>query len=133
MDWKIVSTGSAFEKNGTFSRAIYDDEWVFVSGTSGFDYQTMAISEDFEEQLRQTWRNIDAALVAAGSHLGEIVSYFIFLTDRTNARLLGQIQKQILPHRPTGTLVCTDLVDERMKVEITVTAKRRAVFAREGG
>jgi len=128
MTFKSVSTGSAFEKNGTFSRAIYDDEWVFVSGTSGFDYQTMAISDDFSEQLRQTWKNIEAALTQAGSHLGEIVSYVIYLTDRADARLLGQIQKQILPHRPTGTLVCTGLVDPRMKVEITVTAKRGATF-----
>ncbi len=126
MSWKSVSSDSPYEKAGTYSRALYDAEWVFVSGTTGFDYKTMTISDDFSEQARQTWRNITDALRQAGSDLDEIVSYVIYVTDRSVVRTLQQIHKEILPHRPTGTLVCAQLVDERMKIEITVTAKRKS-------
>ena len=121
--WKYVTTGSDFEKRGGFSRVMHDEEWVFVSGTTGFDYSTMSISDDFATQVRQTWRNIEAALTAAGSHLGEIVSFLIILTDRGDYPTLVE-QGTFTPHHPSGTLIIAQLLDPRMKIEIQVTAKR---------
>ena len=123
MPWAYVSTGSTFEEQVGFSRAMYDDAWVFVSGTTGFDYATMTISDDFEEQARQTWVNVRRALEEAGSHLGEIVSFLIVLADRADFPKLLDIANG-LPHRPSGTLIVAQLLDPRMKIEIQVTAKR---------
>jgi enamine deaminase RidA (YjgF/YER057c/UK114 family) len=125
MAWQTISTGSTFEQLAPYSRAMYDDEWVFVSGTSGFDYATMTISEDVVEQARQTWKNITATLEKAGSNLSEIVSFLLIFPNRTDLGKIGQVMKEVLPHKPTGTAICASLVDERIKIEIQVTAKRQ--------
>jgi len=125
MAWQTISTGSTFEQQAPYSRAMYDDEWVFVSGTTGFDYNTMAISEDVAAQARQTWKNIANALEKAGSTLGEIVSFLLILPNREDLGVIGQVMKEVLPHKPTGTAICAGLVDPRIKVEIQVTAKKK--------
>ena len=125
MAWRTISTGSTFEEQASYSRALFDDDWVFVSGTTGFDYPTMTISDDIGEQVRQTWKNIAAALEKAGSNLGEIVQYLLILPNREDIGVVGQVMKEVLPHKPTGTALCANLVDPRIKVEIQVTAKRQ--------
>lgn len=125
MTWQTISTGSTFEQQAPYSRAMYDDEWVFVSGTTGFDYATMSISDDVAAQARQTWKNIADALEKAGSHVGEIVSFLLIFPNREDLGVIGQIMKEVLPHKPTGTAICANLVDPRIKIEIQVTAKRQ--------
>jgi enamine deaminase RidA (YjgF/YER057c/UK114 family) len=125
MTWQTISTGSTFEQQAPYSRAMYDDEWVFVSGTTGFDYATMSISDDVAAQARQTWKNIADALEKAGSHVGEIVSFLLIFPNREDLGVIGQIMKEVLPHKPTGTAICANLVDPRIKLEIQVTAKRQ--------
>lgn len=125
MAWRTISTGSTFEQQAPYSRALYDDEWVFVSGTTGFDYATMTISEDVREQTRQTWKNIADALEKAGSSLGDIVSFLLILPNRADLEAVGQVMKEVLPHKPTGTAICADLVDPRIRVEIQVTARKK--------
>ena len=127
MSWRYVTTGSAFEEKGGFSRVMHDDEWVFVSGTTGFDYSTMSISEDFADQVRQTWKNIESALQQAGSNLGQIVSFLIVLTDRADYPKLIELGN-FMPHRSSGTLIVAQLLDPKMKIEIQVTAKRKTSF-----
>src|SRR5260370_8002558 len=63
---KLISSGSSFEREIGYSRAVVDGEWVFVSGTTGFDYQTMTISKSVVEQTEQAVKNIQTALVQAG-------------------------------------------------------------------
>src|SRR5215207_9538501 len=70
---RLISFGSAFEAQGGYSRAVVDGEWVFVAGTTGFDYAAMTISEDPAEQARQTFRNIERALAEAGATLADVV------------------------------------------------------------
>jgi enamine deaminase RidA (YjgF/YER057c/UK114 family) len=125
MPWQTISTGSTFEQQAPYSRALFDDDWVFVSGTTGFNYTTMTIADDVGEQARQTWKNIADALHTAGSNLGEIVQFLLILPNREDLGVIGQVMKEVLPHKPTGTAICADLVDPRIKVEIQVTAKRQ--------
>src|ERR1041384_1847357 len=73
MPRKLISSGSPFEKKAGYSRAVVQDEWVFVAGTTGFDYATMSISKDLAEQVHQTFRNISAALEKAGATLADVV------------------------------------------------------------
>ena len=125
MTWQTLSSGSSFEQQAPYSRAMFDDEWVFVSGTTGFDYATMIISDDVGEQARRTWENIAEVLEKAGSNLGEIVQFLLIFPNREDLSVIGQVMKEVLPHKPTGTAICANLVDPRIKIEIQVTAKRK--------
>jgi enamine deaminase RidA (YjgF/YER057c/UK114 family) len=126
MTWKKISTGSTFEKMASYSRALYDDEWVFVSGTSGFDYTTMEISDDFGTQARQMWKNVASALEQAGSGLDEIVSFLLVIKDLRDLPVNREILKEVMPHKPTGMAISAVMVDERIKVEVQATAKKKA-------
>ena len=125
MTWQTLSSGSSFEQQAPYSRAMFDDEWVFVSGTTGFDYATMIISDDVGEQARRTWKNIADVLEKAGSNLEEIVQFLLIFPNREDLAVIGQVMKEVLPHKPTGTAICANLVDPRIKIEIQVTAKRK--------
>jgi len=125
MTWQTLSSGSSFEQQAPYSRAMFDDEWVFVSGTTGFDYATMIISDDVGEQARRTWKNIADVLEKAGSNLEEIVQFLLIFPNREDLGVIGQVMKEVLPHKPTGTAICANLVDPRIKIEIQVTAKRK--------
>lgn len=122
---KLISSGSSFEKTAGYSRALVDGEWVFVSGTTGFDYETMTISADLAEQVHQTFRNIEKALKQAGASLKDVVRAF-YIVPRADdwpaiAPILGQYFGDI---RPTNTAIVAGLVDPRMRIEIEVTARK---------
>lgn len=125
MTRRLISSGSAFEKTAGYSRAVVDGDWVFVSGTTGFDYDKMSISEDVVEQAHQTFRNISAALEKAGASLKDVVRARYILVDAadwtTVAPVFGEYFGEI---RPANTTIVCGLVDPRMKIEIEVTAKR---------
>jgi len=124
---KLISSGSAFEKVGGYSRAVVDGDFVFVSGTTGFDYAKSTISDDLEEQVHQTFRNINAALAQAGAALTDVVraNYIVpRLEDWPQiAPMLGRYFGDI---RPASTAIVAALVDPRMRIEIEVTARKPA-------
>lgn len=125
-DRRLISSGSAFEKVAGYSRAVVDGEWVFVSGTTGFDYAAMTIDEDVVQQTHQTFRNIEAALSQAGASLVDVVRANYIVPNAadwpTITPILGQYFGEI---RPASTAIIAGLVDPRMKIEIEVTARRR--------
>jgi enamine deaminase RidA (YjgF/YER057c/UK114 family) len=120
-----ISSGSTFEELAGYSRAIADGEWVFVSGTTGFDYKASTISADVVEQTHQCFRNIEWALEQAGAKLKHMVRIQIHLADAADftkvAPVIGQYCREA---RPANTTVVSQLVDPRMKIEIEVTARR---------
>lgn len=124
---RLISSGSAFEKVAGYSRAVIDGDWIFVSGTTGFDYAKMSISEDVIEQTRQTFRNIEAALQQAGSSLKDVVRARYIIADPADwpkvAPVFGEYFGEI---RPASTAIVCGLVDPKMKIEIEVTAKRQS-------
>ena len=126
MSRRLISSGSSFEALAGYSRAVVDGDMIYVAGTTGFDYKAGSISPDVGEQTRQTFRNIAAALAQADASLADVVRIVVYLVRRedfkTVAPILGEHLKDI---RPANTTVVTDLIDERMLVEIEVTAKRR--------
>lgn len=125
MSRSLISSGSDFEKVAGYSRAVVDGKWVFVSGTTGFDYAAGTIADDVAEQTRQTFRNIAAALDKAGASLKDIVRIRVYLADAadfaTVAPILGEHLGDV---RPANTTVACQMIDPRMKVEIEVTARR---------
>jgi enamine deaminase RidA (YjgF/YER057c/UK114 family) len=123
---KLISSGSSFEKLASFSRAVVDGDWVFVSGTTGYDYSTMTISPDLEAQTRQTFANISSALAQAGCTLDDVVRVHYYLTDQSYFEKVAPICGEYFKNaRPAATALVCALVSSAMKIEIEVTARRR--------
>ena len=122
-DRKLISSGSPFEQTIGYSRAVVDGRWVFASGTTGFDYATMSISESVVEQAEQCFRNITHALAQAGASLADVVRVHYILTRREDFEPIWPVlQKHFGKVRPACTAIVAGLVDPRMLVEVEVTA-----------
>ena len=123
---KLISSGSTFEAAIGYSRAVIDGEWMFVSGTTGFDYATMKISDDVAEQADQTFRNIEAAMKQGGFELADVVRVHYLLSNAADfEKCWPVLQKYLGDVRPAATMFVAGLADPRMKIEIEVTAKKR--------
>lgn len=124
MTRQLISSGSELERRFAYSRAVVDGEWVFVSGTTGMNYQTGDMPEDVVAQTEQLFENIDRALKQAGASMADIVRINTFMTDPAEVGALEPVLNKWLGDvRPASTLVITGLVDPRMKIEIEVTAR----------
>jgi 2-iminobutanoate/2-iminopropanoate deaminase len=127
---RLISSGSRFETEIGFSRAVVDGEWIFVSGTTGFDYAAMTISDDVAAQCEQALRNIAAVLKEAGADMADIVRVNYILPERGDFPPCWPVlQRYFGESRPASTMIVAGLLDERMKIEIEVTARRRGASA----
>lgn len=123
---KLISSGSSFEAVAGYSRAVVDGDFVFVSGTTGYDYATMTISPDVVEQTHQTFRNIGAALAEAGCTLDDVVRARYLIVDAADFPKVAPIFGQYFGKaRPAATAQICGLIEPAMKIEIEVTARRR--------
>nr|WP_286193516.1 RidA family protein [Boseongicola sp. H5] len=120
----MITSGSAFEAEIGYSRAVVCDGWVFVAGTTGFDYATMEIGADVATQAEQTFRNIDMALREAGAGMRDVVRVRYILPDRADWEPCWPVTRAWLGEvRPAATMIVAALQDPRMKIEIEVTAR----------
>jgi enamine deaminase RidA (YjgF/YER057c/UK114 family) len=125
MTRKLISSGSPFEEQIGYSRAVVDGEWIFVSGTTGFDYATMTISADVTEQADQCLQNIRNALRRAGADLTDVVRVTYILPKAEDFEPCWPVLRRHFGEvRPAATMICAGLLDPRMKIEIEVTARR---------
>ena len=125
MGRKRISQGSTFERDIGFSRAVVDKRWVFVSGTTGYDYSTMTISDDVVEQCRQTLANVDDALVRAGSCADDVVRVRYMVPNRADFEPCWPLLREYFADAlPAATLTIVDLLTPAMKFEIEVTAHK---------
>jgi enamine deaminase RidA (YjgF/YER057c/UK114 family) len=121
---RLISSGSTFEQEIGYSRAVVDGDWVFVAGTTGYDYATMTISDDVAEQCAQTFRNIEKALADAGATFADVVRVIYILADRNDWPACWPVTRSYFADvRPASTMLMAGLQDERMKIEIEVTAR----------
>ena len=121
-----ISSGSPFERDIGYSRAVADGEWVFVAGTTGFDYATMTISDDVAEQADQALRTIAGALEQAGASLDDIVRVRYLLPDADDFPACWPVFRRYLGVAlPAATMQVCGLADPRMKIEIEATARKR--------
>jgi enamine deaminase RidA (YjgF/YER057c/UK114 family) len=125
MSRQLISSGSTFEAQIGYSRAVVVEPWVFVSGTTGFDYSDMTISEDVVQQTEQCFLNIQAALVRANSSLKEVVRVTYILPVAADfEKCWPVLQKYFGDVRPAATMISAGVADARIKIEIEVTAMK---------
>jgi enamine deaminase RidA (YjgF/YER057c/UK114 family) len=122
---QLISSGSTFEQDIGYSRAVVDGDWVFVSGTTGFNYSTMTISDDLVEQTEQCFKNISTALGQAGTTLEGVVRVMYILADGAEfPKCWPVLRKYLGAIRPAATMIAAGLADPRIRIEIEVTARR---------
>ena len=127
MNRRLISSGSPFEAEIGYSRAVVDGDWVFVSGTTGFDYLTMTVSPDVVQQCEQALRNVEAALAQAGASFADIVRVVYILPRREDFTPCWPVlRKAFGDARPAATMIEAGLLDARLKFEIEVTARLSA-------
>lgn len=126
MKRQLISSGSTFEAQIGYSRAVVAGDFVFVSGTTGFDYSTMTIADDIVAQAGQCLKNIDAALRQAGSSLKDVVRVTYVLPQASEFERCWPVLRQHFGEvRPAAMMISAGLADPRMKIEIEVTAIRQ--------
>jgi len=124
---RLISSGSKFEAEIGFSRALVDGDWIFVSGTTGFDYKTMTIADGVAEQTEQCLRNIAAALADAGATMADVVRVrYILPRAEDFPQCYPALRRCFGDIRPAATMIEAGLIDRRILIEIEVTARRRA-------
>lgn len=125
MTRRLISTGSPFERTFGYSRAVVEGDYVFVAGTTGYDYATMSLPDDVAEQTRNIFRTLEGVLCEAGSSLANIVRKQVFVTDPRYCepvlRVCGEVLADVRP--ASGIYVVAGLLKPEMKVEIEVTAR----------
>jgi enamine deaminase RidA (YjgF/YER057c/UK114 family) len=122
---RLISSGSQFEHDIGYSRAVVDGDWIFVSGTTGFDYATMSISDQLLDQTEQCFKNIQAALREAGSELSDVVRVTYIVPQAARfPECWPVLRKYFGAVRPAATMISAGLADPRMQIEIQVTARR---------
>ena len=123
---RLISSGSTFEQQIGYSRAVVDGDWVHVSGTTGFDYATMTISDDVVEQAEQALANVGAALAEAGCTFADVVRVRYLLPRAGDFEACWPVLRRHFGEvRPAATMQECGLTDPRMRFEIEVTARRR--------
>jgi enamine deaminase RidA (YjgF/YER057c/UK114 family) len=123
----LISSGSRFEEQIGYSRAVVQGDWIFVSGTTGFDYSSMSIAEGIEAQTTQCLRNIEAALAQAGASMADIVRVTYVLPDAAEfPRCWPALRAAFGQIRPAAMMISAGLADPRMRIEIEVTALKGA-------
>ena len=127
MTRRLVSSGSTYETEIGYSRAVVDGEWVFVSGTTGVDYSTMSIAPGLLDQAEQCLKNIESALKQAGSSLADVVRVTYILPNAAEfSECWPVLRKYFGEIRPAATMIAAGLADPRMRIEIEVTARKRS-------
>lgn len=122
----LISSGSSFEHDIAYSRAVVQGDWVFVSGTTGFDYSTMTLAEGIQAQTEQCLKNIEFALRQAGSSLKDVVRVTYVVPDGKEFPACWPVlRKHFGEVRPAAMMISANLLDPRMRIEIEVTALKQ--------
>lgn len=123
MKRKLISSGSTFEDKIGYSRAVVQGDWIFVSGTTGYNYETMTISDDVVDQTEQCFINIKNTLELADSDLSDIVRVTYILPKASDFESCWPVLQKYLGNiKPAATMFSAGLADKNMKIEIQVTA-----------
>lgn len=110
--------------NAPYSRAMFDDEWIFVSGTIGMDYDTQTLAVSAEDQTRLMVRNIEKYLAACGGRLEQVINYTLIVAGAEHLGAVVQTLSEVLPCKPTGTAMLAGIAVPKAWVEMQVIARK---------
>lgn len=128
MTRRLISQKSSFEEKIGYSRAVVDGDWIFVSGTTGYDYKAMEISDDVAEQAEQCLRNIEWALKEADASMKDVVRVHYILPDASDFEVCWPVLCEVFDNvRPAATMFAAGLADPKMKIEIEVAARKGSI------
>ncbi len=120
---RLISTGSPFEKKMGYSRAVVQGDWCFVSGVTGYDYETMALPEAVSDQANNCFETIQSVLSDAGFEFSDIARIQYTITDASSvSEVTGVLGQWLGEIRPAATMIVAGLIEPAMKIEIEVTA-----------
>ncbi len=123
---RLVSSGSTFEQQIGFSRAVIDGDWVHVSGCTGFDYATMTMADGVVAQAEQAMANVAAALAEAGASFADVVRVRYYLPDAAEFEACWPVLRRYLGDvRPAATMIECGLIDPALRFEVEATAHHR--------
>ena len=126
MTRRLISSGSTFEREIGYSRAVVDGDWIFVSGTTGYDYASMTIADGIVEQTEQCFQNISAALAEAGASLADVVRVTYIVPRAEEFRECWPVLRRHFGEvRPAATMISAGLANAAMRIEIQVTARKQ--------
>lgn len=121
---KHISSGAPFEAKIGYSRAVVDQDMVYVSGSTGYDYLTMELPKDVAAQTRNTLATISMALAEAGCSLDDVLRVRYYLKDLGDLNaVMPLLEAAFAKAMPAATLIVADLIEPEMKIEIEVTAR----------
>ena len=125
MSRKLISSGSPLEAKIGYSRAVVEDGWVFVSGTTGYDYDTMTMPADVADQCRNALNTIKGALEQGGARMEDVVRVTYILPEGKDFEACFPVLQEFFGEiRPAATMISCPLLDPEMKIEIEVTARQ---------
>lgn len=128
MTRRLISSGSEFEARFGYSRAVVDGDWIFVSGTTGYDYDRKTLPATVELQTRKALANIARTLAEIGASLADVVRVHYYVADRAHVRRIAPILADAFGEiRPAATMVLCEMIEPEMQIEIEVTALRRGM------
>lgn len=123
---RLIGSGSRFEAEIGYSRAVVDGDWVFVSGTTGFDYAAGTIADDVAAQCERALDNIESALAEAGFGMMDAVRVRYILPEPADFEACWPaLRARFGAARPAATMIVAGLLDPRMRIEIELTGRRR--------
>ena len=124
----LISSGSPFERQVGYSRAVVQGDWCFVAGTAGYDPETRAMPDDVRDQARNAINVIGRSLAEGGFAFADVVRATYYITDAAYWDAIGPVLGELFGEiRPAATCLVIGLVKPEMKIEIEVTALRRAI------
>ena len=97
---EIVTAEAAPKPAGPYSHAVVSGGLVFISGQGPVNPETGTMPDAFADQVRQTLRNVQTILEAAGSSLDDVVKVNAYVTDLTRFQEFNEVYKEFFPNDP---------------------------------
>lgn len=122
---KLISSGSKFEEQFAYSRAVIQGNWCFVSGTTGYDYELMHMPESVVDQAVNAFETIEKTMAEGGFSLQDTVRVQYTITEAADADKVQPVLQQFLGSiQPAATMIVAGLIKPEMKIEIEITAMK---------
>ena len=120
-----ISSQDAPPPGGAYSQAIAAGEFVFLAGQGPFRPDGSKVDGPFEDQARQTLRNLAAVAEAAGASLADAVRVGVFLREMRNFAAMDEIYRGFFAEpRPARTTVQSDLPGFEIEVDAVLLRER---------